>query len=120
MKIKTVSYEEVFNTGNYTSKRIGVSGELEENETPEEGLTRAKKTVQDFFNSIQNPMVSKTIPPPASIPEVQKEKDVQEELSLADQIRSCTELKVLTSYKFVKKDPEAQAVYDELLKKLSK
>jgi hypothetical protein len=46
MHIKTVKYRELFSTGNYTNKTVGVTVEISQGEDPKEALERAKRWVE--------------------------------------------------------------------------
>lgn len=55
MKITEISYEKVFNLGNYSNEKIGVRVQLAEGESPLDAFAEAKKQVEKshlFFQSL--------------------------------------------------------------------
>lgn len=121
MIVKSINYQEVFNTGSYTSKRIGLDGELEPGESAADGYAKAYKQVHDFFNSLQ-PAQEVITAPPAPIPEVQHPKaPLSKEDRLIGQINECSDIVVLESFsKLAKLYPGSQAAFEKKLQSLKK
>lgn len=122
MHITTINYTKTFNLGNYSSEKIGVEIALNEGEDAMEAMEAAKNLVHEFHQKYQlqiNPEYAHLLQQPSTcepLPTIQT-STVQPEIwepTLAEQIASCMEVKVLESYKFIaKKDPELQLEYDK-------
>jgi len=120
MQINQVSYQKTFNLGNYSSERIGVEIVLNEGEDAKEALNTAKALVEEYHqqSSLMYSLPSNDIVR-HPFPEIQVEKEVREQ-TLEEQIRSCTDLKVLKAYQLlVKKDPILQEAYNQTMSKLT-
>ena len=113
MEIKMVSYQEIFNLGNYCSQRIGVEVSVNPGEDAKQALEVARNLVHEYHQQtapeeIQRGTVVRDLEPSL------------EEMPLIDQIRSCKELKVLESYKLiVRNDEELNNAYRTKLIELS-
>ena len=127
MNITSVNYTKTYNLGSYQSEKIGVEISINEGENAMEALDTAKKLCQEFHEKNNpEPFVSgETIIQPAltePIPEIKIDKKTakeQQEQKLIDDINSCTELKVLESYRLIAKSNEKlQTAYDNKLKQL--
>lgn len=127
MNITSINYTKTYNLGSYQSEKIGVEISINEGENAMEALDTAKKLCQEFHDKNNpEPFVSgETIIQPAStepIPEIKVDKKTakeQQEQNLIDAINSCTELKVLESYRLIAKSNEKlQTAYDNKLKQL--
>lgn len=113
--IERVSYQKTFNLGNYSSERIGVDIVLNEGEDAKLALSEASKLVHEYHKD------SISLNPPQSSDELVTVNLDKATLgsSLIRDINSCTELKVLESYKIiVKGKPDLQAAYDTKLNQL--
>jgi len=134
MKFTQVSYQKTFNLGSYQSERIGVEIELSEGESPKEALDTAKQLVEEYHKEnikVAEPTTGeiyleneikvnigevlydfpkdKTPPPPP-----------KQNPTISEQIASCTDIKILESYKLiVKKNPDLQEVYNQTMDKLT-
>lgn len=116
MMIERVSYQKTFNLGNYSSERIGVDIVLNEGEDAKLALSEASKLVHEYHkeSAAQNPTQSTV----DIVPEIRLDKQSLAS-SLIRDINSCTELKVLESYRLiVKGKPELQTAYDTKLNQL--
>jgi len=120
MTINQVSYQKTFNLGNYSSERIGVEMVLNEGEDAKEALNTAKELVEEYHKDNDRqaedffPMAQSY--PISELPVIQVDKGP----SLEDQIRSCTELKVLKIYEsFTKGNPILQEAYNQTMKSLT-
>ena len=129
MHIDRISYQKTYNLGNYSSERIGVEIELNAGEDAKNALDVAKSLVEEyhkesaalypmpFQEEIEIPIISN------ATREVLYETTVVHDQTLEEQIASCTDIKVLESYKFIaKKDEKLQLEYDKrmyILKELS-
>lgn len=130
MRFTQVSYQRTFNlgVGTFESEKLGVEIEILEGESPKDALDAAKQLVEEQhkennksrynaviveenFTKLSEDFVGdlstlKPIPPPKQ--------------TISEQIASCTDIKILESYKLiVKKNPELQKVYDETMDKLT-
>lgn len=117
MKIDKISYQKAFVIGPYLQHRIGVEIFLDEGEKPESVLSMAKGIV-DSWHKAQYPeeVVSQNAP----VGEIVVDRGNPKAALEAD-IKSCMEIKVLESYKFlVRNDAQLQKVYDEKLAELKK
>jgi len=120
MTINQVSYQKTFNLGNYSSERIGVEIVLNEGEDAKFALAEASKLVHEYHaqsNQIfpsNSPERNETVS--SELPVIQVDKGP----SLEDQIRSCTELKVLKIYEsFTKGNPILQEAYNQTMSNLT-
>ena len=130
MPITTVNYQKTFNLGNYTSERIGVEISLNDNQDAKEAIAEAKKLVEEFHaetnkglycQDMLTGMVSIGEPMAQIQPAAQRKHEPTKPLTLVEQIQSCTEIKVLESYRLIAKSkPDLQAAYLDKLKELSK
>jgi len=123
MNISLVTYTKTFNLGNYSSERIGVEVEVGIGESAKEALDTAKQLVEEYhqqttpdnsilISDIRNHIMTTQLPET----QVQKKQPEVREQSLEEQIRSCTDLKVLSAYQLlVKKDPILQKAYDDTM-----
>lgn len=122
MNIQLVTYAKTFNLGNYSSERIGVEVALNEGEDAKQALDTARELVEEYHQSCNDyPMQSGVtmVADNQTIPNVQVEMPKQK--SLIDDIESCTELKVLESYRLIAKaKPELQKAYNCKLQSLKK
>jgi hypothetical protein len=101
-----VIYIKTFPVGNIYWEKIGVEIETSE-ENARKTLYEAKKTVENFHYESNK----------AS--EKQENIEVKPSGSIEEDIKSCTTLKVLESYRFVVKNkPELQPAYDKKYEEL--
>ena len=120
MHIDRISYQKTYNLGNYSSERIGVEIELNAGEDAKNALDVAKSLVEEyhkesaalypmpFQEEIEIPIISN------ATREALYETTVVHDQTLEEQIASCTDIKVLESYKFIaKKDEALQLAYDK-------
>lgn len=114
---RSKSFEMVNGYGLKSWDKFGVEGDLGENESPLEAYNELGKII-DQAHKDSYPALSFVADNP-TVPEVQVEKEQPK--SLVEQIKSCTELKVLESYRLIAKvNPETQQAYDNKLKELKK
>lgn len=116
MRIIKAAFSKTFPITQYYEK-IYLEAELNEGDDARQVLYDLKKQVQSFFYESnaaaekQIGSVVKTIEPFEWEPEYPQ--------SMQDQINSCTDRKVLESYKFiVKQNPDLQSAYDQRLNEL--
>jgi len=121
MNITSVSYVKLFPLGMYINEKIGVEVSLEAGEDAMLALDTARNLVHEYHEK-NNPIPFAGVTAIAdnpTIPNVQVDKEPPK--SLVEQIESCTELKVLESYRLIAKtNPECQTAYDNKLKELQK
>lgn len=114
---RSKSFEMVNGYGLKSWDKYGIEGELGENEDPIQAYRELDAIIDQSHkeNSQTLSFVADNVP----VPEVQVEKEQPK--SLVEQIESCTELKVLESYRLIAKtNPECQEAYDKKLKELQK
>jgi len=110
-------------TDQFRRKKIGVGITLKEGENMDDAIAEAEKFIKEYV--VKNTVFTHThieencIYQPSALPTIQYEPpticEVREQ-TLEEQIRSCTEKKVLESYKFIaKKDPQLQKAYNDTL-----
>lgn len=144
MRIEKIKYEQLFPTGVYQNQRLSIEIQLEESDfidSTEAGTHRAfaiaKSFVESAFKQL-NPNVGEVHSWNGNLvnytgsyvesgnPTTQGEfnedgKPISRLQSIANDIRSCTSIKVLESYRLIAKaEPELQIIYDEVMDKLSK
>jgi Tfp pilus assembly protein PilO len=119
MHISKVSYQKTFNLGSYTSEKIGVELDINEGEDAKLALDKARKLVQEYHIENNKGLYVRG-EMDEMLPEVQKQKPEKTAIeSLIEDINTCTEIKVLESYRLIAKSkPELQTAYDNHLKKL--
>ena len=120
MQITKVVYRRNFHASEvdrYLMETIETEVTLNEGESANDAFDYAKvfvmeqgsKCMQDADHTHIQERIIKDEP----LPEIQVEKELRE-ATLAEQMMSCTEVKVLESYKFIaKKDPLLQLEYDK-------
>lgn len=128
MKVEKIIFMQTFPTGLYANEKLGIEIQItdndyiscNDNEAAVVGVAfeTAKKYVTESFKKL-NPT---TLPPepynqPPPVIQVEKIDDTK---TLDEQIRSCTELNVLHSYKFIVKGKPEEKTYLEMLEKLQK
>lgn len=117
MKVNTISYQKAFVIGPYLQHRIGVEIQLEEGEKPETVLSIAKGIV-DSWHKEQYPVELPGQQGPMQ--ESHVDRGNYKEAMEAD-IKSCTDLKVLETYKLlVRNNDYLQSVYEKKLAELKK
>lgn len=138
-QFERVTYQRVFNLGNYESVRIGADVLINLGEDAKQALNEAKEFVEQWRKENNAYHFADTTPDLPIIPKktfvreentlynaeeiIDKygsEKDKQElRVSLADQIQTCTSIKVLESYKFIVKGKKhLEEIYNNKLKEL--
>lgn len=121
MNLKTVSYQKIFPTGMmYLNHKIGVEIELSPDDNPDDAFQLAKQTVERW-NIESNPGMAAAIaysePELPLIPKKNGKEAATDNMITA--INSCTELKVLETFRLlVKNNPVFQEAYDKKLKQL--
>lgn len=131
MIYKEVTFQKVYNLGNYSSERIEILGILEPGETVGEGLDKAraeadanhkKNNVGLYLHQTGYPSYGQETP---DIPIILKKEEQKTEwhgwveqkeypIDYIKSINSCTSVKVLESYKFIVKGKlELQKAYDD-------
>ena len=125
MHISTISYQKTYNLGNYSSEKIGVEISINAGEDSMEALRTAKQLCDEYHKE-----TTTSLPPENTItnveeilPEIQQPKlsaKQRQEQTLIDSINSCTDVKVLESYRLIAKSkPKLQTSYDNKLKQLT-
>jgi len=120
-----VTFEMVFPIEPYRNFKLGYEGSIEPNETYTEAAMKAFDKVMaagdKVYAALRLPILSAT--PTSPLSEIAAEKPIPQDQrirSLIDDVCSCTDLKILESYRLLaKRSPELQQAYDEMLKKLT-
>ena len=116
MQITQISYQKTFNLGNYSSERIGAEITLNAGEDAMQAINEARKLVMENFTA--NNLQPEILPEP-EIPIIPKQKQMPIETTvdfIKRDINSCTELKVLESYRLIAAGkPELKEAYDNKL-----
>jgi hypothetical protein len=119
MKVTSITFQQTFPTGLYANQKIGIEIEPEEGEYLLGVYDYAKLIVNEAFNRL-NPDLNYT--PQAAdfntgepaVVQVEKQGEDQRIGVLVADINSCTELKVLESYKILAKTkPELTDAYNK-------
>lgn len=124
MEFEKVSYQRVFNLGNYESVRIGADVLINPGEDAKQALNTAKEFVEQWHK--ENSNVSNYADHTPEIPIIPlrfKEGSMEiqiKEGTLYEQIKSCTSKAVLKAVyeKIVKGKPELEEIYQAKLKEL--
>lgn len=126
MNIDRISYQRVFPIGNFATQRIGLEATLDENENPEEALTKLMTITNELHSAtiatleeyrgtttrtIEESPVNSTIK--GIIEDIQACTVVDEKNSLGVQVG------LLAYEPVVAQNPELQDTYDQKLKELS-
>lgn len=129
MPIITVNYQKTYNLGNYSSERIGIEISINEGQNPKEALQEAKKLADEFHldnnkglyvENMITGVASTGIASPIIQQTATKKQENTKPLTLIEQINTCTEVKVLESYKLiVRNNPDANEAYRKKLVELS-
>lgn len=118
-QFEKVSYQRVFNLGNYESVRIGADVLINPGEDAKQALNEAKEFVEQWRK--ENNAYHFTDQTP-DIPVIPKEfkKDSMEVMPMEEQIQSCTSKAVLKAVyeKIVKGKPDLEQIYQAKLKEL--
>lgn len=127
MQFTSISFEKLFPTGAYMNEKIRVDVSLNLGDNAMEAIDEARKLVNENFEKNNPhlvtpdiPIIPKSILEVASIKEYHNHNQQAAQQPLTEQIKSCTDLKVLESYKFiVKGKPELELAYQNKLKELN-
>lgn len=115
MKAEKIKYTKQFQSRNDTSEWIGIEGQVEKGETPEEALNHARLTIEGWYKEI-NKGVQGT--PVSSSVEIQVDRGNPIQSTL-EEIKGCETIKALETYKvFVTGNEELQAAYDKRWKEI--
>lgn len=126
-QFERITYQRVFNLGNYESIRIGADVLINPGEDAKQALNEAKEFVEQWRKENNAYHFADTTP---DIPIIPKQEKVNNDFvkeyynavtqTIDEQIKSCANLKVLESYKFiVKGKPDLETIYQSKLKELS-
>ena len=121
MKIKIVTYNKKYVTGPYLNHQIGFEAEVGEREDPMDVLEELK-CMADAFNSKTNKFDETLVVPeiptkwvdPHNLPEDQRIA------ALIADINTCSDVKILETYKFIaKQNPQLTEAYELKMKELT-
>lgn len=99
---------------------IGIEIYLNEGDSVLRGKELAQEYIKEYIhkNTVEQPHIVDRYIPDELLPVMQVEKEVREQ-TLEEQIRSCTDIKVLESYYFIaKKDIVLGTAYYDMVDKL--
>jgi len=128
MKVRTINYQRTYNTGNYTSIRLGAEIELDDGDSSTEAFFKAKEIIDAEYKLLMPEpptfgfapseiKVSKEVNPATPDTRTREEKQ-------ADLIRTFTKIEKPDGLKsmelIVKSKPYLQSVYDEKMDELTK
>lgn len=142
MKYEKLIFIYPFSIGSFLNAKIGLEATLEEGDDVDECYRRLSEDVKALAdkergyiydvpvkNSIESDIYQyfdakdnkvKSSPTPVSATLTIRPEEDRRVGDLAKDIRSCTELRVLETYRFlIKNKPEFQSVYDEMHEKLT-
>jgi hypothetical protein len=118
MKVEKVSWSGHIPYASFLNHRPGFDAFLEEGEDPIEALLKLK-ALADQFHKLAYPPQQDDESIHSSQIENQEPKELQMD-KIEDGIRTCKEIKVLETYRFIiKKYPRLQKAYDEMMEKLT-
>lgn len=134
MKITTITFMQTFPTGNFSNQKLAVEVEIEDphsstgesnHDAAMDAFKEAKELVNTAFKKM-NPGIELTVDysaipgHPMNVTQVEKTNEISKEDAiqrLVDQINSCTELKILQSYRLIATGNSAlKEAYDNKLK----
>ena len=98
MKIKTISYGRTFALGNYSSERIDLQADIDENEDEQTALSILKEKVERFHK--ENTLIEQPI-------EEEKLSKEQIEANYIAEYEKCTNLEQLHKCRFTKNHSKA-------------
>lgn len=120
MKITKLYYQRTINTGAYENIKLGVEADINEGEPAMQAMDSLKQFVDDWYKSFSQEQyeswlakpIGRPTPPPIS--DVQVDKQMNQEEQLIHGIGTCTDLKVLESYKLLtSKSYKVLAAYND-------
>ena len=122
MKPTMISYQKLFPLGIYINERIGIEMQLDDGDSPEVALAKAKEIVHKFHKD-SNPELADSQPsiPSPELPIAQVQKDSKEEATqrMINEINACANKKTLETYRLIAKSSlELQQAFDNKLKTL--
>lgn len=119
MNLTKIYFQKNYPVADFQYEHYGVEIQLNEGDDINKAFDEAREITRQQWlrNAHQFEDSIHVIEPPVIAPT----KEPEPELTLEDQINSCTEKKVLESYRLiVKGNKELQKIYDSKIKKLSK
>lgn len=126
MQFEKISYQRVFNLGNYESVRIGADVLINPGEDAKQALNEAKEFVEQWRKENNAYHFADTTPDIPIIPKKEwvqpinmySNKPISDE-TLIFEIGTCNSVKTLESYKFiVKGKKDLEEIYNNKLKEL--
>lgn len=117
MVINKITYEQLFPLAQYSNVRLGMEITLTEGDMIEDAYAKAKTIATESFERLF-PQVEQAVTDFNTGEGIRPERVVG---SMADEIKTCKDLKVLSTYKLlVRNKPDLQEIFDEKLLELSK
>lgn len=123
MKVTKITYQKVFAIAQYINERIGIEIDLDENDDVNEIFLQAKEKVHSWAD--EKSQLHDTFTTSGELPYTvnYKEEEPQNQRIgvLVDDILSCTELKILETYRLIKDSkPELKEAYEKRFLELQK
>lgn len=117
MKLQSITYRRLFNTGSYTNEAIELSGTLEPLEDPMNAYAELHEMAKQLHLS-KNAEIYEQMGVQERI--IEKEKPLSTRDAVIKGIQTCTEVKVLESYRLLcGVDTELKHIYETKLKELT-
>lgn len=121
MPLNGIEISRTFHLGDHNFFKVGQTGTISENETREElakdAMNFISSTLKKYFPENEVIVQSVII---NEVPAYFTDKEPEKELSLAEQIETVTDLKILETYLLLVKGKPEEKIYKAKLKELSK
>lgn len=131
MKPEKIIYMQTFPTGSFQNVKLGMEVSLDDTDDPQDAFYLAKKEVSHAFDKL-NQQIEYYAPPPEVYDSPMKTPINDEPIpynklpveqriaSLINDINSCQDLTMLTTYRFMLKDQKIKEAYDKKYSELQK
>jgi len=117
MNLTQITYRRLFNTGSFTNEAIELTGTLSEREDVMQAYSELHKMAQELHFS-KNKEFYEQMGTTERV--IEKEKPLSTRDAVINGIQTCTEVKVLESYKLLcGVDTELKHIYETKLKELT-
>jgi hypothetical protein len=122
MTVDRVTYQEILPTGNYLNHKPGLEASVGPGEDPVEALLKLKALADEFHKMAYPDLQINNVPDSENSSHKENSEPAPKEIRIgvmAKDIRSCSDIKILETYRFIKDtDPELQKAYHETKNKL--
>lgn len=117
MHIQSVNYQQTFNTGNYSSQKIGIEIAVNQGESASKALNTAKELVNEFFKESMANMPEVGFEEPAEIIQTQSPKTLNDRTK--EFINTCNSIEELKAWELMsKRNDELKKSYEDKMAKL--